>query len=41
MELYTLLHFKWITNKDPLCSTGKSVTWQPGWEGSVGENRYF
>ena len=23
--MYTLLYFKWITNKDLLCSTGKSA----------------
>ena len=37
MDMYTLLYFKWITNKD---STGKllSVMWQPGWERGLGEN---
>ena len=29
---------KWITKKDVLYGTGKSVTRQPGWEGSLGEN---
>ena len=34
MDMYTLLYFKWITNKDLLYSTGNllSVMWQPGWE---------
>ena len=32
----TLLYIKWITNKDLL-----NVTWQPGWEGSLGENGYM
>lgn len=34
----TLLCLQWITNKDPLYSTGTpaQVTWQPGWEGSWG-----
>ena len=25
MDMYTLLYFKWITNKDLLCSTGNSA----------------
>ena len=25
MDMYTLLCLKWITNKDPLCSTGNSA----------------
>ena len=32
---------KWITNKDVLYSTGNSVMWQPGWEGSLGENGHM
>ena len=38
--MYTLLYFKWITNKDLLYGTLLSVMWQPGWEGALGENRY-
>ena len=43
MDLCTLLYLKWITNKDLLNSTGTllSVLWQPGWEGSLGENGYM
>ena len=40
MDTYTLLYFKWITN----CiahGTLLSVTWQPGWEGSLWENGYM
>ena len=38
MDRHTLLYFKWITNKDLLCSSGAllSVMWQPGREGSLG-----
>ena len=25
MDMYTLLSLKWITNRDPLCSTGNSA----------------
>ena len=35
--MYTLLYLKWITNKD-LQETLLTVMWQPGWEGSLGEN---
>ena len=35
--MYTLLYVKWITNKD-LQETLLTVMWQPGWEGSLGEN---
>ena len=40
MDLYTLLYFKWITNKNMLYSTRNSAQcmWQPGWEGNFGEN---
>ena len=40
--MYTLLYSKWITNKDLLYSTENSAqcSWQPGWEGSLGENGY-
>ena len=43
MVMDTLLYLKWITNRDLLYNTGNSllnVMWQPGWEGSLGENRY-
>ena len=41
--MYTLLCLKWITNKDLLYAHGAllSVMWQPGWEGSLGENGYM
>ena len=35
IDMYTLLHVKWITNKESL-RTLLSVMWQPGWEGSLG-----
>ena len=40
MDVCTLLHLKWITNKDLLYSTGNLVyvIWQPGREGHLGEN---
>ena len=43
IDMYPLPYFKWITNKDLLCSTGTllNVMWQPGWEGSLGENVYM
>ena len=37
IHMYTLLYFKWTTNRDLLCSTWNSahnVMWHPGWEGS-------
>ena len=39
----TLLYLKWITNNVLLYSTGTvfNVMWQPGWEGSLGENGYM
>ena len=42
MDTYTLLHLKWITNKDLLYAQGTllNVMWQPGWKGSLGENGY-
>ena len=42
-DMYTLLYLKWIINKDLLYSTGNSAQcmWQPGWEGSFGENGYM
>ena len=41
--IYTLLHLKWITNKDLLYNQGTllKVMWQPGWEGSIGWNGYM
>ena len=42
MNMYALLHLKWITNKDLLQQgTLLNVMWQPGWEGSLGENAYM
>ena len=43
IDMYTLLYLKWITNKALLYSTGNSaqLMWQPGWEGSLGENGYM
>jgi len=40
VDMYTLLHLKWITNKDLLYSTWNSAQcyMPPGWEGSLGEN---
>ena len=34
---------KWVTNKDPLYSTGTllNTTWQPGEEKSLGKNGYM
>ena len=42
MDMDTLLCLTWRTSKDLLDSTGTllNVTWQPGWEGSLGENGY-
>ena len=42
--MYTLLSLKWITNKDltrTYQETLLSVMWQPGWQGSLGENEYM
>ena len=43
MSMCTLPYLKWITSKDLVYSTGNSlsVMWQPGWEGSLGENGYL
>ena len=43
MDVYTLIYFKWITNKDTRYSIGNSAQCyvQPGWEGSLGENGYM
>ena len=41
IDRYTLLltYLKWKTNKVLLDST--ELMWQPGWEGSLGENGYM
>ena len=43
MDMYTLLCLKWITNRTYCTVRGTllSVTGQPGWEGSLGENGYM
>ena len=42
IDTYTLLYFKWITNKVLLDSTLLlNIAWQPGPEGSLGENGYM
>ena len=43
VDMYTLLYLKWITKKDPPQSSGTLLdgTWQPGWEGSLGEKGYM
>ena len=44
MDMHTLLYLKWITNKDLLYSAWDSAqhgVWQPGREGSLGENDYM
>ena len=43
MDLYTLLCLIWITNKVLLYSTRSSarVLWQPGRQGSLGENGHM
>ena len=40
-DTYTLLYLKQIMNKDLLYSTGNSVMWQSGGEGSLGENGHM
>ena len=43
INVYALLYLKWITYEDLLyIAQGSlpSVTWQPGWEGSLGESGY-
>ena len=39
MNMYTLLHLKWITSKDLLYRAGNSAQCyvQAGWEGSFGK----
>ena len=43
MDVYTLLYLKWTTNKDLVYTHGTllNITWQPGWEGSLGQNGYM
>ena len=43
IDMYILLCFKWITNKDLLCSTGNSAQYHVvSWiGGSLGENGYM
>ena len=42
MDMYTQLYLKWINNKVLLCSKGNSAQcYEPGWEGSLGENGYM
>ena len=42
MDMYTLLYLKWIINQVCCIAQGTllNVMWQPGWEGSLDENRY-
>ena len=42
-DMYTLLYLKWITNKITNRARGTllNVMWQPGWQGSLGENGYI
>ena len=42
--MYTLLHLKWITNKNLpyiACGTLLNVMCHPGWEWGLGENGYM
>ena len=43
MDMYTLLYLKWSANKDLYIGHGPLLNfmWQPGWEGSMGENGYM
>ena len=43
MDMYILIHFKWITNKDPLYSTRNSAQcYVAAWMGGeLGENVYM
>ena len=41
INMYTLVYFRWIINRVQLYiaqGTLLNVMWQPGWEGSLGEN---
>ena len=42
MDMFTLLYFKWVPNKNLLYSTGNSAQCSvPAWmEGALGENGY-
>ena len=42
MDVYSLLHLKWTTNRAPHIAQGTlpHAMLQPGWEGSMGENGY-
>ena len=42
MDTYTLQYSKWITKKSYCIAQGTllDVMWQPGWEGSFGENGF-
>ena len=39
ISMFTLLYLKWMTNTAQ--GTLLNVTWQPGWEESLGENGYM
>ena len=43
IDRYTLLYLKWIANRTYCTAYGTllNVMWQPGWEGSLGENGYM
>jgi len=42
INMDTLLYFKWITRTYCIAQgTLLNVMWQPGWEGSLGENGYL
>ena len=42
IDVYTLLFFKWITRTYCIVQgTLLNVMWEPGWEGSLGENGYM
>ena len=41
-DMSTLLYLKWITKQGPTVQHRKLCSvWQPGWEGSLGENGYM
>ena len=40
LPVYTAV-FKMDNQQGPLSSTGISVMWQPGWEGSLGEDGHI
>ena len=42
INMYTLLYLKWITRIYCIAQgTLLNIMWQPGWEGSLGENGYI